>query len=252
MGDPEASRLLTKEYRSPWDRELRAALPRALSRAAAFCASWAPRRSGSRPGRAWRSAPSGRYAIAFTSFAVRLQRGRDLIRGAGPIGLPAEAFVELCHSFGADGCQLDIGQLGSTEAELPRRPQAEARRGRAVRRAVGARQDLRGRELLRGRGARRPGARRRAPARGAAARPPLRGLRDARGVAELRRPLARGAAAREARARPASARGRDREPQGLARRRARRADPLGRQPATSARASTSATTSRCSRTRSTP
>ncbi len=29
VSDPEASRLLTKEYRSPWDRELRAVLPRA-------------------------------------------------------------------------------------------------------------------------------------------------------------------------------------------------------------------------------
>jgi sugar phosphate isomerase/epimerase len=56
-----------------------------------------------------------RYGIAFTSFAVRLQRGRDLIRGAGPIGLPAETLVELCRSFGADGCQLEIGQLQSTE-----------------------------------------------------------------------------------------------------------------------------------------
>lgn len=56
-----------------------------------------------------------RYGIAFTSFAVRLQRGRDLIRGAGPSGLSAEALVELCHSFGADGCQLDISQLASTE-----------------------------------------------------------------------------------------------------------------------------------------
>jgi sugar phosphate isomerase/epimerase len=58
----------------------------------------------------------GGYGIAFTSFAVRLQRGRDLIRGAGPIGLKAEALLELCRSFGADGCQLDIGQLESTDA----------------------------------------------------------------------------------------------------------------------------------------
>jgi len=54
------------------------------------------------------------YGIAFTSFAVRLQRGRDLIRGAGPIGLPAEQLIDLCRSFAADGCQLDIGQLAST------------------------------------------------------------------------------------------------------------------------------------------
>jgi sugar phosphate isomerase/epimerase len=55
------------------------------------------------------------YGIAFTSFAVRLQRGRDLIRGAGPIALPAEQLIDLCRSFGADGCQLDIGQLASTK-----------------------------------------------------------------------------------------------------------------------------------------
>jgi sugar phosphate isomerase/epimerase len=58
-----------------------------------------------------------RYGIAFTSFAVRLQRGRDLIRGAGPIGLPAEQLIDLCRSFAADGCQLEIGQLESTRPE---------------------------------------------------------------------------------------------------------------------------------------
>jgi 3-oxoisoapionate decarboxylase len=53
-----------------------------------------------------------RYAIAFTSFWARLQKGR----GASTPALPAEAFIDLCRSFGADGCQLDVSQLGSTEA----------------------------------------------------------------------------------------------------------------------------------------
>lgn len=57
----------------------------------------------------------GRYGLAYTSFAVRLQRGRDLIRGAGVPALPAETFLDLCRSFGADGCQLDMAQLASTE-----------------------------------------------------------------------------------------------------------------------------------------
>jgi len=66
-----------------------------------------------------RGAPSdttGRYGLAYTSFAVRLQRGRDLIRGAGAPALPAEPFLELCRSFGADGCQMDMSQLASSEA----------------------------------------------------------------------------------------------------------------------------------------
>jgi sugar phosphate isomerase/epimerase len=66
--------------------------------------------------RAARGAPRG-FGIAFTSFAVRLQRGRDLIRGAGPIGLPADSYIDLCRAFGADGCQLDLGQLDSTKPE---------------------------------------------------------------------------------------------------------------------------------------
>jgi len=58
----------------------------------------------------------GRYGLAYTSFAVRLQRGRDLIRGAGAPALPAEPFLELVRAFGADGCQLDLSQLASTES----------------------------------------------------------------------------------------------------------------------------------------
>lgn len=58
---------------------------------------------------------SGGYGLAYTSFAVRLQRGRDLIRGAGRPSLPAETFLDLCRAHGADGCQLDLQQLDSTE-----------------------------------------------------------------------------------------------------------------------------------------
>lgn len=68
--------------------------------------------------RAARSATGGSgggYGLAYTSFAVRLQRGRDLIRGAGRPSLPAEAFLDLCRAHGADGCQLDLQQLDSTE-----------------------------------------------------------------------------------------------------------------------------------------
>jgi sugar phosphate isomerase/epimerase len=60
-------------------------------------------------------AATGRYGIAYTSFAVRLRRGRDLVRGTGAPGLAAEAFIDLLKQFGADGGQMDITQLASTE-----------------------------------------------------------------------------------------------------------------------------------------
>jgi sugar phosphate isomerase/epimerase len=65
------------------------------------------------------AARSGRFAIAYTSFAVRMRQGRDLIRGAPPgaAAFPAEAFLDLCRSFGADGCQMDESQLSSTSAD---------------------------------------------------------------------------------------------------------------------------------------
>ncbi len=90
-----------------------------LRTAAAFSASrvsaWAPRRSASAADAAPARAAAGRYGLAYTSFAVRLRRGRDLVRGTGAPGLSAEAFVDLLRQFGADGGQMDITQLASTE-----------------------------------------------------------------------------------------------------------------------------------------
>jgi 3-oxoisoapionate decarboxylase len=60
-----------------------------------------------------RAAPGRSFGIAYTSFAVRLLRGRDVKTGGG---LPAESFIDLCHSFGAHGCQIAHTQLASTEA----------------------------------------------------------------------------------------------------------------------------------------
>jgi sugar phosphate isomerase/epimerase len=60
-------------------------------------------------------ASPSRFGIAYTSFVIRMLRGRDVLRGGTAAGLPAEAFVELVHSFGGSGCQMDLAQLGSTE-----------------------------------------------------------------------------------------------------------------------------------------
>jgi sugar phosphate isomerase/epimerase len=60
---------------------------------------------------------SGRFGIAYTSFAVRLRQGRDLIRGtsAGATGFDAESLLDLCRSFRADGCQMDVTQIRTTD-----------------------------------------------------------------------------------------------------------------------------------------
>ena len=64
-------------------------------------------------------ASHGSFGIAYTSFVIRMLRGRDVLRAGTAAGLPAEALVELAHSFGCSGCQIDLSQLASTEpAEL--------------------------------------------------------------------------------------------------------------------------------------
>ena len=85
------------------------------------------------------SAPPRRFGIAYTSFVIRMLRGRDVLRGGTAAGLPAEAFVELVHSFGGSGCQIDLAQLGSAEAaELKRVRAALERHGLFVELSVPA------------------------------------------------------------------------------------------------------------------
>jgi sugar phosphate isomerase/epimerase len=65
------------------------------------------------------SEPSaGPFGLAYTSFVIRMLRGRDVLRGGDASGLPALPLVELCQSFGASGCQMDFAQLGAAEPRL--------------------------------------------------------------------------------------------------------------------------------------
>jgi sugar phosphate isomerase/epimerase len=62
--------------------------------------------------------PPGHFGLAYTSFVIRMLQGRDVLRGGDASGLPALPFVELCQSFGASGCQMDLAQLGAAAPDL--------------------------------------------------------------------------------------------------------------------------------------
>jgi sugar phosphate isomerase/epimerase len=57
----------------------------------------------------------GTFGLAYTSFVIRMLRGRDVLRQGNAAGLPADTLLELCRTFRASGCQMDIGQLGAAE-----------------------------------------------------------------------------------------------------------------------------------------
>ena len=87
---------------------------RPTPRAAACCARCPPLLSARPcPGTRRLTAGKGRFGIAYTSFAVRMRQGRDLIRGTRPgaPSFPADTFVDLCRSFGADGVPDGRAQL---------------------------------------------------------------------------------------------------------------------------------------------
>jgi len=50
------------------------------------------------------------FGIAYTSFAVRLLQGRDILR-ADAARVTARSFFELCQRFGAAGGQVDLSQI---------------------------------------------------------------------------------------------------------------------------------------------
>lgn len=58
---------------------------------------------------------SGLFGLAYTSFVIRMLRGRDVLRGGDASGLSPLTLVELCRGFGAAGAQLDLAQLGAGE-----------------------------------------------------------------------------------------------------------------------------------------
>ena len=62
--------------------------------------------------------------LAYTSFAVRMLQGRDILKSTAA-ALPASALLDLCVRFGAHGAQIDWSQIESHEPG----PLAALRRG---------------------------------------------------------------------------------------------------------------------------
>lgn len=67
------------------------------------------------------------YGIAYTSFPIRMRQAREAAGSPGNQGpaMPAEKFIDLCQSFGGDGCQMDFSQLASTDIDYLKRIRAQ-------------------------------------------------------------------------------------------------------------------------------
>lgn len=69
--------------------------------------------------------------LAYTSFAIRMRQGRDLLQG-NAAALDANAFLELCVRFQSSGGQIDFSQLPAGSGPLAAVKQAFAREGLAL------------------------------------------------------------------------------------------------------------------------
>ena len=65
--------------------------------------------------RAQEAAARSPFALTYTSFAVRLLRGRDIMK-TDAARLNGEAFFQLCQRFQAAGGQVDLSQLNAGDA----------------------------------------------------------------------------------------------------------------------------------------
>lgn len=59
------------------------------------------------------------YGIAWTSIPIRTRQAREAATQKGYTGpaVPGENFIELCHSFGASGCQMGFEQLATNDSD---------------------------------------------------------------------------------------------------------------------------------------
>ena len=112
-----------------------------MSPAAASCASWARRRSASRPRP--RAALGRRAGLRDRLHVLRRAapaRARPDPRRRRRSACPPRRSSSSAAPSAPTAASSTSAQLDSTKPDVPRRPQAQARRGGALRRAVGARQ----------------------------------------------------------------------------------------------------------------
>jgi sugar phosphate isomerase/epimerase len=65
--------------------------------------------------RVWAAPATADFGLAYTSFAVRLLQGRDIMK-ADAQRLTADAFFRLCQQFKASGGQVDLSQVPAGDA----------------------------------------------------------------------------------------------------------------------------------------
>jgi sugar phosphate isomerase/epimerase len=71
------------------------------------------------------AADPSRMCLAYTSFAVRMLQGRDILKSTAA-ALPAVGLLELAGTFWAGGAQIDMSQLESHDADYLKRVRARA------------------------------------------------------------------------------------------------------------------------------